>query len=257
MLNSEKMLTAIQNQDLEQAQKYFEQALTEDDDQTLLALADYLQSIGFYPQAKEIFLQLRADFPEVNINLAQIANEDGHIDEAFMYLDIIKPDHPDYLTALLVKADLYDTEGLTEVAREKLLEASQISQEPLVIFGLAEIEMNLSDFQAAIQHYAQLDNRAILEETGVSTYERIGRAYASLGKFETAIEFLEKAVEIEFDETTVFEVATLLYDQEEYQRANLYFKQLDSMNPDFAGYEYNYALSLHAERMNLTVSSSF
>ena len=63
--------------------------------------------------------------------------------------------------------------------------------------------MNLSDFQAAIQHYAQLDNRAILEETGVSTYERIGRAYASLGKFETAIEFLEKAVEIEFDETTV------------------------------------------------------
>lgn len=247
MLNSEKMLTAIQNQDLEQAQKYFEQALTEDDDQTLLALADYLQSIGFYPQAKEIFLQLRADFPEVNINLAQIANEDGHIDEAFMYLDVIKPDHPDYLTALLVKADLYDTEGLTEVAREKLLEASQISQEPLVIFGLAEIEMNLSDFQAAIQHYAQLDNRAILEETGVSTYERIGRAYASLGKFETAIEFLEKAVEIEFDETTVFEVATLLYDQEEYQRANLYFKQLDSMNPDFAGYEYNYALSLHAE----------
>ncbi|WP_019321732.1 tetratricopeptide repeat protein [Streptococcus mutans] len=247
MLNSEKMLTAIQNQDLEQAQKYFEQALTEDDDQTLLALADYLQSIGFYPQAKDIFLQLRADFPEVNINLAQIANEDGHIDEAFMYLDVIKPDHPDYLTALLVKADLYDTEGLTEVAREKLLEASQISQEPLVIFGLAEIEMNLSDFQAAIQHYAQLDNRAILEETGVSTYERIGRAYASLGKFETAIEFLEKAVEIEFDETTVFEVATLLYDQEEYQRANLYFKQLDSMNPDFAGYEYNYALSLHAE----------
>ena len=236
MLNSEKMLTAIQNQDLEQAQKYFEQALTEDDDQTLLALADYLQSIGFYPQAKEIFLQLRADFPEVNINLAQIANE-----------DVIKSDHPDYLTALLVKADLYDTEGLTEVAREKLLEASQISQEPLVIFGLAEIEMNLSDFQAAIQHYAQLDNRAILEETGVSTYERIGRAYASLGKFETAIEFLEKAVEIEFDETTVFEVATLLYDQEEYQRANLYFKQLDSMNPDFAGYEYNYALSLHAE----------
>lgn len=247
MLNSEKMLTAIQNQDLEQAQKYFEQALTEDDDQTLLALADYLQSIGFYPQAKDIFLQLREDFPEVNINLAQIANEDGHIDEAFMYLDVIEPDHPDYLTALLVKADLYDTEGLTEVAREKLLEASQISQEPLVIFGLAEIEMNLSDFQAASQHYAQLDNRAILEETGVSTYERIGRAYASLGKFETAIEFLEKAVEIEFDETTVFEVATLLYDQEEYQRANLYFKQLDSMNPDFAGYEYNYALSLHAE----------
>ncbi|BAQ23922.1 tetratricopeptide TPR domain protein [Streptococcus troglodytae] len=55
MLNSEKMLTAIQNQDLEQAQKYFEQALTEDDDQTLLALADYLQSIGFIHKPKRFF----------------------------------------------------------------------------------------------------------------------------------------------------------------------------------------------------------
>ena len=45
----------------------------------------------------------------------------------------------------------------------------------------------------------------------------------------------------------MFETAVLLYDQEEYQRANLYFKQLDTINPDFAGYEYVYALSLHAE----------
>ena len=30
-------------------------------------------------------------------------------------------------------------EGLADVAREKLLQASQISDEPLVIFGLAEI----------------------------------------------------------------------------------------------------------------------
>ncbi|MGT2924982.1 tetratricopeptide repeat protein [Streptococcus caviae] len=247
MLNSEKMLAAIHNQDLAHAKKYLKRALREDDAETLLSLAEYLQSIGFYPQAKEIYLQLQPDFPEVNINLAQIASEDGQTDEAFIYLDAIAPDSPDYLAALLVKADLYDAEGLTDVAREKMLEASRISQDPLVIFGLAEIEMNLELFQDAIKHYAQLDNREILEETGVSTYERIGRAYAGLGKFEAAIEFFEKAVEIEFDDQTVFETAVLLYDQEEYQRANLYFKQLDTMNPDFAGYEYVYALSLHAE----------
>lgn len=247
MLNSEKMIAAIHNQDLAHAKKYLKRALREDDAEALLSLADYLQSIGFYPQAKEIYLQLQPDFPEVTINLAQIASEDGQIDEAFMYLDAIAPESPDYLAALLVKADLYDAEGLTDVAREKMLEASRISQDPLVIFGLAEIEMNLELFQEAVEHYAQLDNREILEATGVSTYERIGRAYAGLGKFEAAIEFFEKAVEIEFDEQTVFETAVLLYDQEEYQRANLYFKQLDTMNPDFAGYEYVYALSLHAE----------
>lgn len=247
MLNSEKMLAAIHNQDLVHAKKYLKRALREDDAETLLSLAEYLQSIGFYPQAKEIYLQLQPDFPEVNINLAQIASEDGQTDEAFMYLDAIASESPDYLAALLVKADLYDAEGLTDVAREKMLEASRISQDPLVIFGLAEIEINLELFQDAIKHYTQLDNREILEETGISTYERIGRAYAGLGKFEAAIEFFEKAIEIEFDDQTVFETAVLLYDQEEYQRANLYFKQLDTINPDFAGYEYVYALSLHAE----------
>ena len=32
--------------------------------------------------------------------------------------------------------------------------------------------------------------------TGVSTYERIGKAYASLGKFEAAREFLEKLLKL-------------------------------------------------------------
>ena len=34
-------------------------------------------------QAKEIYLQLVEDFPELYLNLAQIANEDGAIEEAF------------------------------------------------------------------------------------------------------------------------------------------------------------------------------
>ena len=127
------------------------------------------------------------------------------------------------------------------------MEALALSDEPILVFGLAELDMELGNFQEAIQGYAQLDNREIYEETGVSTYQRIGLAYASLGKFEAAIEFLEKAVELEYDDQTVYELATLLFDQGEYQKANLYFKQLDTINPDFEGYEYAYAQSLHAE----------
>mgnify|MGYP000158102193 CR=1 FL=1 len=57
--------------------------------------------------------------------------------------------------------------------------------------------LNLEIFEQAIQYYAKLDNRDLLAMTGVSTYERIGKAYASLGKFEAAREFLEKAIEID------------------------------------------------------------
>ncbi|MCY7251349.1 hypothetical protein MK857_01720 [Streptococcus pasteurianus] len=247
MLNSEKMVASIQKQDLEHADKYFKRALKEDDAETLLELAEYLESIGFLPQAREIYLQERESYPEVNINLAQIATEDGDIEGAFLYLDAISPESEAYLSALLVMADIYDMEGLTDVAREKLLLASKVSDDPLVIFGLAEIELELGNFNQAIKEYAKLDNREILELTGISTYQRIGRAYASLGKFEAAIEFLEKTIEIEYDDGTIFELATILYDQGEYQKANVYFKQLDTMNPDFEGYEYIYAQSLHEE----------
>ena len=89
------------------------------------------------------------------------------------------------------------------------------------------MEFELGNFEQAIQYYAKLDNRDLLAMTGVSTYERIGKAYASLGKFEAAREFLEKAIEIEYDDTIAFELATLLYDQEEYQKANFYFKQIE------------------------------
>src|SRR3712207_9339595 len=44
-----------------------------------------------------------------------------------------------------------------------------------IFFGLAEIEMSLEHFSEAIEQYAKLDNRHILELTGISTYQRIGR----------------------------------------------------------------------------------
>lgn len=247
MNNSEKMVACISQQDLEKANKYFKRALAEDDVETLLSLAEYLEGIGFFPQASQIYIQVKDDFPEVCLNLAQIAFEDGLVEEAFAYLEEIPVDSPVYVEALLVKADLYQAEGLSDVAREKMLEASYLSDEPVILFGLAELDMELELFDEAISYFAQLDNRDIYELTGVSTYQRIGIAYASLGRFEVAIEFLEKAVELEYDDQTVFELAALLFESEEYQKANLYFKQLDTINPDFDGYEYAYAQSLHAE----------
>lgn len=46
---SEQMLAALQEQDLALADRYFEQALTTDSEEELLDLADYLESIGFFP----------------------------------------------------------------------------------------------------------------------------------------------------------------------------------------------------------------
>ena len=247
MNNSQQMLQALEEQDLTKAEHYFVKALENDPSDLLYELATYLEGIGFYPQAKEIYLKIVEDFPEVYLNLAAIASEDGQIEEAFTYLEEIQADSDWYVSALLLKADLYQMEGLTDVAREKLLEALTYSEDPLLILGLAELDSELENYQEAIQGYAQLDNRTIYEQTGISTYQRIGFAYAQLGKFETATEFLEKALELEYDDLTAFELASLYFDQEEYQKAVLYFKQLDTISPDFEGYEYGYSQALHKE----------
>ena len=241
------MLQALEEQDLVKAEHYFVKALENDSRDLLYELATYLEGIGFYPQAKEIYLKIVEDFPEVNLNLAAIASEDGQIEEAFAYLEEIQADSAWYVSALALKADLYQLEGLTDVAREKLLEALTYSEDPLLILGLAELDSELENYQEAIQGYAQLDNRTIYEQTGISTYQRIGFAYAQLGKFETATEFLEKALELEYDDLTAFELASLYFDQEEYQKAVLYFKQIDTISPDFEGYEYGYSQALHKE----------
>ena len=247
MNNSQQMLQALEEQDLTKAEHYFVKALENDPSDLLYELATYLEGIGFYPQAKEIYLKIVEDFPEVNLNLAAIASEDGQIEEAFAYLEEIQLDSDWYVSALALKADLYQMEGLTDVAREKLLEALTYSEDPLLILGLAELDSELENYQEAIQGYAQLDNRTIYEQTGISTYQRIGFAYAQLGKFETATEFLEKALELEYDDLTAFELASLYFDREEYQKAVLYFKQLDTISPDFEGYEYGYSQALHKE----------
>nr|WP_282185577.1 tetratricopeptide repeat protein [Streptococcus mitis] len=241
------MLHALEEQDLTKAEHYFVKALENDPSDLLYELATYLEGIGFYPQAKEIYLKIVEDFPEVHLNLAAIASEDGQIEESFAYLEEIKSDSDWYVSALALKADLYQMEGLTDVAREKLLEALTYSEDPLLILGLAELDSELENYQEAIQGYAQLDNRSIYEQTGISTYQRIGFAYAQLGKFETATEFLEKALELEYDDLTAFELASLYFDREEYQKAVLYFKQIDTISPDFEGYEYGYSQALHKE----------
>ena len=247
MNNSQQMLEALNQQDLAKADSYFQKAIKEDSDEVLLELGSYLEGIGFYPQASQIYEKLSPKFPEVNISLASIASEDGLIEEAFAYLENISPESDWYVSALVLKADLYQMEGLTDVAREKLLEARNYSDDPLLIFGLAELDSELGNDLEAIKGYAQLDNRSIYQQTGISTYQRIGFSYARLGKFESAIEFLEKAIELEYDDQVAFELASLYYDKEEYQKALLYFKQLDTISPDFEGYEYGYSLALHKE----------
>ncbi|HAX1296816.1 TPA: hypothetical protein JX903_002608, partial [Enterococcus faecium] len=71
--NSEKMLQALSDEDLSQAQIFLEKALKEDPADILAELGEELLAIGFLIEAKQIFEQLINQYPEndgLNIPLA-------------------------------------------------------------------------------------------------------------------------------------------------------------------------------------------
>ena len=59
MSHSQQMVEALDRQELEEAEVQFQQALLEDSEAQLLDLGQYLESIGFYPQAKRSMNRLQ------------------------------------------------------------------------------------------------------------------------------------------------------------------------------------------------------
>lgn len=67
MSYSEKMVQALQAENLAEAQLMFEEALKKDDENTLADLGgETLLSLGFLEEAKQIFQQLLEQFPDAD-----------------------------------------------------------------------------------------------------------------------------------------------------------------------------------------------
>lgn len=191
---SEKMLAALKDEDLGEANLLFEEALKNDEPEILASLAEELQALGFLEEAKRILEKLLKDFPEEDVfylSLAEIAIENDDIDGAFEYLEKIEPESDNYLESLLVTADLYQVLGIPEVSEAKLLQAKTIApEEPLITFALAELHFTTNQLGEAINEYGQLQKQGVDEIANISIDERIGTAYSMMGGFEEALSLI-------------------------------------------------------------------
>lgn len=196
MTYSEKMLEEIQAGRLTAAKASFRQALANDDDDMLFSLGEELYGLGFLRQARRVYLTLLQRYPdedELRTNLATIAIDEGHNDEALSYLAQVKPDSPAYLESLLVAADLYQTEEEFEVTEQKLKEAYSIApDEPAVEFALAEFYFLVSRFDVALTYYFDLIKHGYTEFAKVDIAGRLGMCYAQSGQFKQALGYLKQ-----------------------------------------------------------------
>lgn len=255
MTHSEKMMAAIDNEDLPQANIELNEALKKDSVEMLMELGEVLLSIGFLEEAKSVYETLTKRLPEEKesflLPLIEIEIENNQIETAFEMLETIAPTSDYYPQALLITADLYQILGIPEVSEAKLKEAQQLLPgEPLIEFALAELYFSNQQWKEAYEHYQTLLAANTKEMIGVSIIERIGTLLSMSGSFEEAIPYLEAALEEKETADALFQLAFVNLQLHEHEKAIESLEKVRQLDPEYQGvYLYLAEALQHEERL--------
>lgn len=167
------------------------------DHETKYQIAELYYQLGLVDLAKKIIDELIIFYPdesELVTFMAELLIDLDEEDEAIEILLEIKESDPVFLQAQLLLADLYQLQGLDEVAEQKLLNAeNKVPSEPIVLFGLAEFYLSRGDYLKSIPYYKQvLPYQEELEGTNIGL--RLAEAFSGSGAFEEAITYYEAGI---------------------------------------------------------------
>ncbi|MTV81198.1 tetratricopeptide repeat protein [Secundilactobacillus folii] len=237
MSYSQQALDQLERGQVDEFKKTYASALRHDDDETLYNLAEELYSLGFLNQARRIYEKLLERYPDeddVRVNLADVLIDDDQNDRALELLNEVSKDSPAYVRALMVAADLYQTQELFEVSEQKLLEALDLApDEPAIQFALAELYFTMREFKRAIPLYLGLIKQGIPEFSSVNLVERIGVAYANAGRFEQAIGYLKQIHSGDMTPDVKFETGFTYLQLKDYKPAISLLEELKDTDPQY------------------------
>lgn len=237
MSYSEESLDKLESGNLEEFENSFKKALDNDTPEILYSLAEELYSLGFTSHAKRIYEQGLKNDPDEDvykINLAEIAIDDDDIDTAINFLSDINKNSDEYLRALLVMADLYQTQELFEVSEQKLLEAYRIApDEPVITFALAEFYYSTRNYRKAIAEYLKLIRQGVTSLSSVNIVERLGVSYAEIGQFENAVGYLDQIKQVDMNSDVKFELGFTYLKLKDYKKAIGVFEDLLENDPNY------------------------
>lgn len=230
-------MAAIRLGQLDQAQTLFQKSLANDSDDLIYSLAEDLYAMGFVSESKQAYLNLVEKYPhegQLKTALAELAIEENDLDQAQDYLAQIEEDSPAYLEALMVKADLYQSEGLTESAQAALEKAQTLApDEPVVTFALAEFYFSTGEYHQAIANYRNLLLQGQRRIAKVDMAARIGTAYAAIGNVDNAIAYLEQIKPLDLTIDTKFQLAFLYVEKKADDDALPLFQDILEADPQY------------------------
>lgn len=236
MSYSEQLLDSIQNHDFSQSKHLLKEALNNDDPEILASLAENLTGLGFTDLAKEVYRALIVKFPKEDlfkVYLAEILLNDGDEDDGLSLLYSVSHDSSAYLDSLLIQADYYQTSGLIETAKDKLLQALKIApEEDAVKFGLAELDYLSGDYEQALALYKDLVQR---QETfgEVNLNQRLFATNAKMGNYEQAAEIIRKRSDSIFDIDSKYEAGLVMLSVGDDDKAIKFLDEVIEQSPDY------------------------
>lgn len=215
---------------------FLKEALNNDDPEILASLAENLTGLGFTDLAKEVYRALIVKFPKEDlfkVYLAEILLNDGDEDDGLSLLYSVSHDSSAYLDSLLVQADYYQTSGLIETAKDKLLQALKIApEEDAVKFGLAELDYLSGDYEQALALYKDLVQR---QETfgEVNLNQRLFATNAKMGNYEQAAEIIRKRSDSIFDIDSKYEAGLVMLSVGDDDKAIKFLDEVIEQSPDY------------------------
>lgn len=229
-----------------QLNNYLEMA----NDDEMYEIATIFSHFGYIDRAIEIVKTLMVTHPyegQLQIMLAELFIELGEDDRAIEVLAEIPQEDASYVQGLLLSADLYQGEGLDEVAEHKLLLAkNEMPDEPVIDFGLAELYFAQGEYKKASEYY-----KLLLQQTEelakVNLHLRLAECLSVENEFDEAIRQYELGLDQSLELHSLFGYGFTCYQAEYYTKAIGVFEKIQGLEKDYPAIYYYLGKSLEAE----------
>ncbi len=161
---------------------------------TKLEIAQLFIELGNQDLAQSVIIEILEHEPansDAKLMYADIMIDDNQDEKAIELLNEVGEEDDNYLQALVQLADLYQVQGLFEVAERKLLIAKNIDpEEPIIDFALGELSFSSGEYHKSIIYFEKLYKKT-KEFAGVEIATRLAESYALNGEFEQALHYYQ------------------------------------------------------------------
>ncbi|MBM7661262.1 tetratricopeptide (TPR) repeat protein [Bacillus mesophilus] len=216
------------------------------------SVAEVYYQLGFLREAKDLLNSLLEIYPtetELILMLAEVHIDLDEEEQAIILLGQVDEEEEEYPRVLLLLADLYQMQGLDEVAEQKLLKAKQLLPNNSILqFALGEFYSGRGNYKQSIPYYEEVVK--VENHVGdISVHLRLAESYASTGLFEEAFTHYEKGLADKVEIDSLFGYACSAYQVENYKTAINKLLELKDMDPTYSPLYLVLAKAYEAEEL--------